>query len=277
MVLSQQIAVTQTERVRGVSSGAIGYIETGTTGATFRLTQTSGTFITGEKLIFNENPDVTRVLNSFIAYSTDDIKSVIQDSPSKNSKYKTHFIGDTVLEPKVIPGFSITDQLVISPTGITTATGRNWAAKVKVGDIIRYQTTTLPDPTYNRVSAVAADGNTITLAGLGVDVSGVADGTLVTSTFQSFRLMRPSVRKKGGLYGKLSNANVASVDLATSELYASQQLLEQSTNGSGVLTIQTSGLSNASSALFQPFDAERYSIHYAVSYTHLTLPTILRV
>ena len=114
ITLNQSSTFAATERVRGVSSGAIGYIETGTTGATFRLTQTSGTFIAGEKLIFNENPDVTRVLNSFIAYSTDDIKSVIQDSPTKNNKYKTHFIGDIVLGPKVLTGFSVSDTISVS-------------------------------------------------------------------------------------------------------------------------------------------------------------------
>ena len=64
----------------------------------------------------------------------------MQDTPSMNNAYKTHFIGDTVLEPKVIPGFSITDQLVISPAGITTATVRNWSENVNIGDIIFYQT-----------------------------------------------------------------------------------------------------------------------------------------
>ena len=37
------------------------------------------TFITGEKLIFNEDPDVTRVLTSFVENTIDDVKSIIQD------------------------------------------------------------------------------------------------------------------------------------------------------------------------------------------------------
>ena len=267
ITLNQNITLTQTERVRGVSSGATGYISNAgsNTATAFNLIGTSGTFVAGESVIINENPDTTRVLNSFIAYSADDIRSVLQDTPSKNNAYKTHFIGDTVLEPKVIPGFSITDQLVISPAGITTATGRNWASKVKVGDIIRYQTTSLADPTFNRVSAVATDGKTITLAGI-TDVTGVADGTLVTSTFQSFRLMTPTVRKKGGLYAKLDNSDIASVDLANSQLFVTRQLTEQTSTGSAgaaALSIQTSSLAGVTSSFFQPYDAERYSVHFA--------------
>jgi len=262
ITLNQSITLAATERVKGVSSGATGYIETGATGTGFWLIGTSGTFIAGEKLLINDDPDVTRVLNAFTAYSIDDISSVIQDSPSKNSKYKTHFIGDTVLGPKVLTGFSISDTLSVSTAGIATCTGRNWASKVKVGDIIQYQPVGVSLPTFNKVNAIESDGTKITLAAT-QSVANVANGAVQFSDNVPFKVMRPIVRKKGGLYGKLSNANVASVDLATSELYASQQLLEQSTNGSGVLTIQTSGLSNASSALFQPFDAERYSIHYA--------------
>ena len=94
IVLNQQIAINQTERVRGVSSGATGYIQnSGTTTSTnLNLIGTSGTFIVGEKVIINEDPDITRVLNSFTSYSIDDVKSIIQDSPSKNSVYKTHLL-----------------------------------------------------------------------------------------------------------------------------------------------------------------------------------------
>ena len=91
ITLNQNITLTQTERVRGVSSGATGYISNAgsNTGTAFNLIGTSGTFVAGESVIINENSDITRVLNSFIAYSADDIRSVLQDTPSKNNAYKT--------------------------------------------------------------------------------------------------------------------------------------------------------------------------------------------
>ena len=238
ITLNQSSTLGATARIRGASSNAFGYINTAGTGTSFNLIGTSGTFIAGEKLIINEETteENTRILNSFVAYSIDDIKSVIQDSPSKNSKYKTHFIGDTVLSPKVLTGFSITDTLSVATTGVSTCTGRNWASKVKVDDIIQYQPPGDTSPTFNRIGSIDANGSNITLASI-QSVANVSNGAIKFSDNVPFKVMRPIVRKKGGLYGKLSNSNVASVDLANSQLYASQQLTEQSTNGSGVLTI----------------------------------------
>ena len=263
ITLNQSISLTQTERVRGVSSGATGYIENSGTNSstTFNLISTSGTFIAGEKVIFNENPDISRVLNSFTAYTTDDLKSILQDSPSKNSAYKTHFIGDVVLEPKVVTGFSISDTLSVSTTGVSTCTGRNWAAKVKPDDIIRYQPPGDTNPTFNRVSSVSANGSTITLAATQA-VSGVGNGPVKFCDNVPFKLMRPIVRKKGGLYAKLDNNNVASVDLANSQLYVTRQVTEETVSG-GVMQIHTNQLTGISSSFFQPYDAERYSVHYA--------------
>jgi len=268
IVLNKTIALNQTERVRGVSSGATGYIANSgtTTSINFNLIGTSGTFVAGEKIIINEDSDVTRVLNSFISYNADDVKSVLQDAPGKDSKYKTHFIGDTVLEPNVPTGFSISDTLSVSTTGVSTSTGNNWAAtKVKSGDIIRYQLPGASLPTFNRVNAVAANGSTVTLAGV-ADVSNVADGTLVFCDDVPFKVMTPTIRKKGGLYARLDNSNVASVDLANSQLYVTRQLTQQTSTGSAgaaALSIQTSSLSGVTSSFFQPYDAERYSVHFS--------------
>ena len=264
ITLNKTITLTQTERVRGVSSGATGYISnTGSNAATvFTLFNTSGTFVAGEKVIVNENPDTTRVLNSFVSYSIDDVKSILQDSPSKDSAYKTHFIGDSILDPRVVTGFSVSDTLSVATTGLSTCTGRNWAAKVKLGDIIRYQPAGDALPTLNSISGIGSDGTTITLTGTQA-VSDVSNGAIKFSDNVPFKLMRPIVRKKGGLYAKLDNHNVASVDLANSQLYVTRQATTRSSDGSGNLTIHTNELSGITSSFFQPFDADRYSVHFA--------------
>ena len=65
VVLNKTIALNQTERVRGVSSGATGYIaNSGTTTSTnLNLIGTSGTFIVGEKVIINDISRNCTVLN----------------------------------------------------------------------------------------------------------------------------------------------------------------------------------------------------------------------
>ena len=262
IVLNQQIAVTATERVRGVSSGATGYMLDDATSTTHELIGTSGTFIVGEKLIINEDPDVTRVLNSFTAYSIDDVKSILQDSPSKNSAYKTHFIGDTILDASNDQHFALTDTLNIDAGGLATVPGKVWNT-IEVNDIVAIQQpgVALDDSiVYNRVNAIGTGSTNVTLTST-TGVSKVSDGTLRAGTFSSFNIVTPTVRQSGGLYAKLDNKNVESVNLAGSELYINKQVTEETSSG-GVLTINTSQLTGFADSLFQPFDAERYSIHF---------------
>ena len=95
-----------------------------------------------------------------------------------------------------------------------------------------------------------------------VDVPNVSDGTLTPGTYSTFSVVTPTVRQNGGLYAKLDNKNVESVNLTGSQLYINKQVTEETSSG-GVLTINTSQLTGFADSLFQPFDAERYSIHFA--------------
>ena len=190
------ITLTQTERVRGVSSGATGYIATGLTNTiTYNLIGTSGTFIDGEKLIFNEDPDITRVLIKFRANNINDVKSVIQNSPGKNAAYKTHFIGDTVLTGSLPKQFSITDPLYIAQNGLAAVPGKVWNG-TQINDIISYQIPGFPVITHNRVSAIGLGATNVSLASM-ADVANVADGSVASvaggQTFSSFRVGTPTV------------------------------------------------------------------------------------
>ncbi len=264
IVLNQQIAVTQTERVRGVSSGATGYIQnSGTTTSTdLKLIGTSGTFVNGEKLIFNEDPDVTRVLKESTVWDISDVLSVIQDAPTKNNDYKTFFIGDTVLDSLNDNKFGIADRLNIDAGGKATVAGKTWTG-VEIDDIVAIQQPGVASDdliVYNRVSAIGTGATNVTLVST-IGVSNVSDGALRAGQFSPFGIVSPTVRKKGGLYAKLDNNNVESVNLANSELYVNRQVPLQ-TSSAGALTIHTNQ-TGISSAFFQPFDAERYSIHFA--------------
>ena len=68
-----------------------------------------------------------------------------------------------------------------------------------------------------------------------------------------------------GLYTKLSKPNVSAVDLSNSTLVINRQVTGK-TPGSGSLTISTADAldvaAGITSAFFEPFDNERYSIHY---------------
>ena len=112
--------VPTSSRVRGLSSGAMGYVS-GHNPAELILSQTTGSFIQGEQLIFNEE---TKSSNSSVinvtAYTTDDIKSVHQDSNALNTSLVSDFTADAVLYDKVLPNFSLVDP--VSYTHLTLPT-----------------------------------------------------------------------------------------------------------------------------------------------------------
>ena len=254
-------------RIKGRSSGATGFaVAAGGGGTSINITQTSGTFLNGEAITINEDETgPSRTIREITINSTKDIKSVFQNSPSLDNTIKQVFVADTVLKEQKIQGFSLTDDITIAATtGITTCAGRNWASKVKVGSVIKYQRSDKAVPTFNKVTAVASTGNTITLDDAPADVSNVCDKDSDSAYTGTFSLVEPVVQQKGGLYGVISRRlPVASINLSTSNLAVTQQITGRETDSStGNMILPTSAVTGIQSAFFEPYDAERYSVFY---------------
>ena len=258
----------QNSRVRGISSGATGFaVAAGTDGnVAVNITQTSGTFLRGEAIIINENETgPSRSIRELTVNSSRDIKSVFQNSPALDNTIKQVFVGDTVLKEQKIPGFSLTDSITVAATtGITTVTGRNWASKVQVGSIIKYQRSDKAVPTFNRVSSIASTGDTITLDDTPASVANVCDNDSDLTYTGTFSLVEPVVQEKGGLYSVISRRlPVASINLSNSNLAVTQQITGRETDvSSGNMVLPTSAITGIQSAFFEPYDAERYSVFY---------------
>ena len=252
--------------IKGVSSGASGYVSTAPTGTTLTLTQTSGTFIVGEQLKINDSLLNSRSTKSVRSYSTDDIKSVYQNAVGITPALKTAFSADASLFRKIPSGFNATDRITITTAGIVTCPGKSFLG-IRSDSIIRYQkagvSTTVA--TYNKVVSVSADGFTMTVASV-PSVNGVCDGTLPSSTSETttFALGVPDFKntEKSGLYTKLNSENISSVNLAGSNLVVTSQVREVSTNSTGTATITVAN-TGITSAFFESFDAERYSVFYS--------------
>jgi len=239
--------------IKGKSSGASGYAVDSGTGSSVSIRQTSGSFIVGEQLIIN-GVDASATVSSFTVYGTQDIKSVTQSGLSGFP----NFSGDSVLESRPLPN-GVTGG-TITGSNTLTSPGKVFTG-VKVGDIIRYQIGS-GDEIFNRVTA--NNGTTLSLAA-GPTVSGVSDGTVTNGTYSSIKLGIPTLRnqEKASLYAQLPDSNIESVDLSGSTLKISEQITNETTNGSGSLTFALSDLSSGiTSAFFDPFDEERYSVHY---------------
>ena len=266
-------------RVRGKTSGAIGFLveDGGSTHAKeIVVAETTGDFINGEQLIFNEKEEDVRSINKINKYGVDDIKSVSQDvstiagSPSLASD----FIADAVLYDKVLPNFSLTDQLNIlggADTNTATVPSRRFSGQIGINTdaLIAYQFSNNTDETINRVSSISADGATLTLDGLESTVVGVAKSDLLAagiSTSSPFRIKVPKISRNTGLFARLPKKNISDVDTSNSNLIISKQILNKAISSSTITLSSSDGL-NASagitSAFFEPFDAEKYSIQYS--------------
>ena len=265
------LEVPLTSFVRGLSSGATGYLAAKPNGAAFSLSQTSGTFLVGEQVIINENEEYKVGIKHVNAHSVEDIKSVWQDSNTLNTDLQRDFIADAVLYPGLPPKFSITDKLTVSSGNTGAVPGRYFSGVtgIKTEAIVAYQTAGENDLNFNRIDSIAANGTSIGLAALDSSVVGVARAN-VDDGDSTFRIMTPRIKgiEASGLYSELPRVNISSVDLAQSELTITRQITGQTTNGSGELTITTADIVSdssigISSVFFESFDAERYSIHYA--------------
>ena len=92
-------------RIRGLSSGAIGYAakNAGSTGSNeIALSQTTGTFIKGEQIIINEKQtDQFISVKDIVAFTIDDVKMVFQDADGLDASLPSDFSADTVLYDRV--------------------------------------------------------------------------------------------------------------------------------------------------------------------------------
>jgi hypothetical protein len=260
LVLNSTISSVElpaTSFVKGKSSGASGYaVAAGGASDTISLRQTSGTFSVGEQLIIN-GLDFPRTIRTVTTYSTEDIKSVKQTGISG---YPT-FTADCLLERFRLPN-GVT-QITISGGNTVVSPGKFFTG-VKVGSIVGYQTTT-GDETFNRVTAVSADGASLTIAAVSPSVAGVYSGTVTNGTYNNIFIGAPVIRNEnsGFLYAQLPDPNISSVNLSDSLLTISEQITGESTDSSGVLQFNTSAISGISSVFFESFDEERYSVHYS--------------
>jgi hypothetical protein len=75
---------------------------------------------------------------------------------------------------------------------------------------------------------------------------------VTNGTYSNIFIGAPIIRNEnsGFLYAQLPDFNISSVNLSDSLLTISEQITGESTNGSGVLTFNTSAISGISSAFF---------------------------
>ncbi len=252
--------------IKGKSSGASGYsVSDGNSSTTINLRQTSGSFSVGEQILIDGVETVSRTITSVRVYAIEDIKSVHQ--PISVSGFSTSFIGDTQLN-RVSKSGTIT--ITAASGGISTATvaSPNTFSGISTDTIIRYQVAGLSTETYSRVASISSSQTSMTLEAVS-SVSGICDGALPTSQFSgSYSIGVPKINNegKGFLYSLLPDSNISSVNLSSSTITFTAQSNTTFTPSSNTLTVSVGNFNlgiNSTSAKFEAFDEERYSIFYS--------------
>ena len=247
-----------TSFVEGLASGATGFaVNAGGNSTTVQLRGTSGTFIAGEEIRINDNVGGTaRTIVSVNEKSLRDVKSVYQDASALG--LQTDFSADIVLKPSLIKELSPSDRVNISGSNLTCS-GKTFGS-LRVGDILISNTANTPDPSFSRVTAISTDLKTVTLAA-STAVSGVCHGSIATGG-AAVRLAIPAVKNEdAGLFAQLQEKNVSDVDLTNSEITIKTQITGETTDANGLLSFNISNLVGITSALFETFDNDRYSVH----------------
>ena len=243
--------------IKGKSSGASGFVVSGSSSTSFDLSQTSGTFVTGEKLIVN-GIETALTIASVTQNTIDQLKSVNQTGISSFPD----FSADAVLSPKKFSN-GITEVNIDG--GSVTSPGKLFSG-VKVNDVISVAQSSILK--YNRITDISSDLSTLTLGTIS-DVSGVFDGNpVITDGNYTANLRKAQIRnsENGFLYANLPESNISSVDLSNSQLAITKQI-DQSANlnvSGNTLTFDISK-TGITSAFFESFDQERYSIHYTTA------------
>ena len=248
--------------VKGVSSGATGFVETTVSSSTaVKLLQTSGTFITGEQIIINGDESISRSIRSIQSHSIRDVKSIYQNSDNINNELEKDFMADVVLQKTQLKGLGLADQLQIATNGVVTSPKAKIISSLKVGDIIKYPVAGQAVESFNRVESV---GVTTAKVEAVQTVTGVCAGGLPSAAVLTpITVGSPIVTDGGGLFAKIDDDNISTVNLATSNLLITKQVTEQTTDAAGGLSIPISNSKvGLSSALFETFDAERYFVTY---------------
>ena len=246
--------------IEGVNSGASGYVASHTASGEYSLEQTSGSFTVGEQVTVNGSPALSRAIVNIKVFGIQDIKSVFQTTT--NTSLVTAFHGDAVLTESVLPNFSSTDIISIAPTtGISTVAGRNFVG-VKTDSIIQYTVDGENLPTFNRITGIATDGTSITLAATH-SVTGINNSAITAGNY-TFKVLTPDIADtdRAKLYSNLNTNNISNVSLTNSDLIVRRQAISQSSDNNGSITLNKSDI-GITSSFFEPYALNRYSVIYS--------------
>lgn len=263
ITLNETTNISIGDYIRGNSSSASGYSANNYSSNVIYIRQTSGSFTEGEKIYINGTDSISRTIKSVRVYSVSDVKSVYRAS---GGGLDVQFSADTLLEKSLLPGFSSLDEVFLTETGVVTSPNKFFTG-IKTDTVVSY----IGDGDnihYNRVSSVSSTGQSMQLSAVPT-VVGVATGDIGVSSRTKLKLSlrTPFIKSynNGDLYAPLPTTYTSSLNLQGSQLTFKAQTILNSTVSSNQLVLNSSNFNlpvGLSTASFEGFDQERYSIHW---------------
>ena len=255
--LNQSVSLSKSAYIEGRRSGATGFVVSAVSNSnTITLTSITGKFYKDEQIAIN-GIDNGRIITKVIDYNSDDVKAL------RSSVGIVTFSADVNLanikKLSSAKGSSFILSRITGNTGIITCGTANFAGIVTAGNIISYSISGLKIPTFNVVTGVSTDGDTINVSGVST-VTGVCDGGIPsgTSTITDVSLRKSLVNAgDNSLVTPLAHQNIKSVDITRSNIQLRKRYND--------LTISASSITTPSAGtdlFFQPFDEERYFLSY---------------
>ena len=248
--------VAASDRITGSRSGASGYVYSqgmGVNQTNLTLVDVSGAFIKDEAIIINGVND-GRIIKKIDNYGFNNVKSL------------RSYVGVSTFEADLLlddgdPFIDGNMQLVwgAGNTGTISADSKCFVGLITANNIISYTVPGKGLPTFNRVTGVANDGFSVSVAGI-VTVPNVADGGVPTgtTTLSNVLIRKPTFQLgQNSLLTPLTDDNIESLDVTTTTVQFRKQYDEIN-----VANNQFTSPHAGDDMFFQPFDEERYLITY---------------
>ncbi len=257
-------SLSKSTRVEGQTSGAIGFVNSTSTGVTHTLESVKGDFIRGEQVSFGGVVDFNRYITGVRKFTLDDVKSVFGTSLVGSG---TTFNADVIQDPTGVN--FLTANITAAVGGISTVTsssvsGNSFVGILTTGNIVQYRRPGFINPTLNRVVSVGATNFTVEAVS---NVTGICDGSLPTSIFDASDVQIVSTKlqqsQQGAnladnttLYSVLPKPNVETVILDNSRAtFRIQKTITVTGGETGAISVD-----NTDSQIWLSFDDSRYSL-----------------
>ncbi len=246
--------IIESAYIVGEESGANAFaVAAGAGSSTIQVTQTSGSFRPGEKLLINGTDDLSRTVEQVTSFGVNDIFSFAQSGNS--------FTANKKLNDRIPPRLG-TGNVKITKAGATatvTAPRIDSFQRFGPGDVIRFVEG--GDQYQNVVLTIAADLQSMTVGAM-TTVANLFKGTVKTFEGPITIGTQDTSTENASLISVIPDLNVSNVDFTGSTLLLSAQVTNESTNALGQLVVPIASV-NIDDASFAAYDEERYQVQYS--------------